>query len=59
MRQDLAGSAVDAVGITPDGGTMFALLHDGTIVARDAATGRDLGTVPGQGYDRLLAVAPW
>ena len=59
VRQDLAGSAVDSLGITPDGGTTFALLRDGTIVARDAVTGRELGTVPGQGYDRLLAVAPW
>jgi len=59
VRQDLAGSAVDSLGITPDGRTLFALLRDGTIVARDAATGADLGTVPGQGYDRLLAVAPW
>ena len=59
VRHDLAGSSIDALGITPDGVTLFALVRDGTIVARDAATGRDLGTVPGQGYDRLLAVAPW
>jgi hypothetical protein len=59
VRQDLAGSAVDSLGITPDGVTIFALLRDATIVARDAATGRELGTVPGHGFDRLLAVAPW
>jgi hypothetical protein len=59
VRQDLAGSAVDSLGITPDGVTIFALLRDGTIVARDAATGRELGTVPGHGFDRLLAIAPW
>ena len=59
VRQDLVGSAVDSLGITPDGRTLFALLRDARIVARDAATGRELGTVPGKGYDRLLAVAPW
>ena len=59
VRQDLAWSAVDSLGITPDGNTFFALLRDGSIVARDAATGRELGAVPGQGYDRLLAVAAW
>ncbi|HEY3163685.1 MAG TPA: hypothetical protein VGJ71_04960 [Candidatus Limnocylindrales bacterium] len=50
---------VEAVGITPDGATVFALTRDGTIAAVDAATGSVLGTVPGSGYDRLLAVAPW
>jgi hypothetical protein len=60
LRTDLAGSAIDALGITPDGMTLFALLRDGgRIVAVDAATGRQLGTVPGDGFDRLLAVAPW
>jgi hypothetical protein len=28
-------------------------------VALDAATGRNLGDVPGSGFDRLLAAAPW
>jgi hypothetical protein len=59
VRQDLVGSAVDSLGISPDGRTLFALLRDATIVASDAATGRELGAVPGQGYDRLLAVAAW
>ncbi|HEX2755798.1 MAG TPA: hypothetical protein VHM48_10060 [Candidatus Limnocylindrales bacterium] len=59
VRHDLAGSAIDSVGITPDGRVLFALVRGGTIVALDAATGRDLGTVPGNDYDRLLAVAPW
>ena len=59
VRTDLAGSSIDGLGITPDGGTLFALLRgSGQIVALDAATGRHLGTVPGAGYDRLLAVAP-
>jgi len=60
VRTDLAGSAIDALGITPDGRTLFALLRDGgRIAAIDTESGRRLGTVPGEGYDRLLAVAPW
>ena len=60
VRTDLAGTSIDALGITPDGSTLFALLRDGgRIVAVDAQTGQRLGTVPGEGYDRLLAVAPW
>jgi hypothetical protein len=58
-RHDLAGMKVDSLGITPDGSVLFALLHDGQIVALDAATGSQLATVPGSGFDRLLAVAPW
>jgi hypothetical protein len=60
VRTDLAGSAIEALGITPDGSALFALLRGtGRIVAVDPATGRELGTVPGEGFDRLLAVAPW
>lgn len=60
VRTELAGSAIDAIGITPDGSALFALLRgSGRIVAVDAPTGRELGTVPGEGFDRLLAVAPW
>ena len=60
VRTDLAGTSIDALGITPDGATLFALLSDGRrIVAVDAQTGERLGTVPGEGYDRLLAIAPW
>lgn len=59
-RRDLAGTRIDALGLTPDGATLFALVRDGgRIVAVDAGGGRALGTVPGSGYDRLLAVAPW
>jgi hypothetical protein len=59
-RTDLAGSTVDALGITPDDRTLFVLLRDGgRIVAVDTGTGRRLGTVPGEGYDRLIAVGPW
>ena len=56
----LEGTAVDGIAIAPDGSVMFALLRDGgRIVAVGPTTGRELGTVPGDGYDRLLAAAPW
>jgi DNA-binding beta-propeller fold protein YncE len=55
----LAGQAVEAVGLTPDGAVLYVLLRDrGRIVALDAATGNPIGEVPGEGYDRLLAVVP-
>jgi hypothetical protein len=60
VRRDLPGSAIDGLGITPDGAVLFALLRgSGEIAAIATADGRSLGTVPGSGYDRLLAVAPW
>ncbi|HEY8989138.1 MAG TPA: hypothetical protein VIM39_08940 [Candidatus Limnocylindrales bacterium] len=59
-RRMLGGTAVDRIAVAPDGSTVFALLHaGGRIVALDAATGRNLGDVPGSGFDRLLAAAPW
>jgi len=60
VRRDLAGSSIESLGITPDGTVLFALLHGGgEIVALDASTGQHLAPVPGSGFDRLLAVAPW
>ena len=54
------GKSVDALAVTPDGGTLFALLRDGgRIVKLDASSGELLATVPGDGYDRLVAVVPW
>ncbi|HEV7604573.1 MAG TPA: hypothetical protein VGO15_06370 [Candidatus Limnocylindrales bacterium] len=56
----LEGVAVDAMAITPDGGTLYALVHaGGHIVKLDAVSGKQLGQVPGSGFDRLLAVIPW
>jgi len=56
----LEGEAVDAMAVTLDGGTIYALIHaGGRIVRLDAATGRIVGEVPGDGFDRLVAVAPW
>jgi hypothetical protein len=59
-RRMLAGTAVDGVAVAPDGLTVYALLRPGgQIVAIDAASGRTLGNVPGGGFDRLMAAAPW
>jgi DNA-binding beta-propeller fold protein YncE len=56
----LDGQAVDAMAITPDGATIYALLHaGGRIVKLDAASGAAVGEVPGAGVDRLVAVIPW
>jgi DNA-binding beta-propeller fold protein YncE len=53
----LAGQRVDAIGATRDGRTLFALLHaGGRIVQLDGRSGAVVGSVPGDGYDRLLAV---
>jgi len=59
-RRMLAGTAVDGIAVAPDGSAIFALVRNGGhIVALDPSTGRSLGTMPGGGYDRLLAAAPW
>jgi len=56
----LEGSAVDAIALAPDGATLFVLLHAGGRIARvDTATGKVDGTVPGDGFDRLVAIVPW
>lgn len=55
----LTGMTVETLAVTPDGGSLYALLADGHIVKLDAAMGALLATVPGDGYDRLVAVMPW
>jgi hypothetical protein len=56
----LEGVAVEALALTPDGASLYALLAtDGRIVRIDTATGQIVGEVPGDGYDRLVAVVPW
>ena len=53
----LEGQRVDAIGATRDGRTLFALVHaGGRIVQLDSGTGAAVGSVPGGGYDRLLAI---
>jgi hypothetical protein len=56
----LEGTAVDAIAVTPDGTTLYALVHEGGRIAQlDAATGELLGWAAGAGYDRLVGVVPW
>jgi len=56
----LEGSAIDALALTPDGGTLYALVHQGgRIVELDAASGEVIGHVPGDGFDQLVAIVPW
>jgi hypothetical protein len=56
----LEGTAVNALAITPDGATVFALTRTGGRIARiDAATGEVDGWVGDGGFDRLLGALPW
>lgn len=56
----LPGAAVDALALTTDGSTLYALLGaDGRIVKLDAASGELLGEVASAGFDRLVAIVPW
>jgi hypothetical protein len=56
----LEGTPVDAIAVTPDGSTLYALVHDrGRIAQLDAVTGQLLGWAAGEGYDRLVGVVPW
>jgi hypothetical protein len=59
LRRYLDGTEVAAIGLTPDGQTMYALEGGGGIVAVDTGSGEVIGRVPVDGFDRLLAVAPW
>jgi hypothetical protein len=54
-----SGTAIDALAVTPDGKTIYALTRSGgRILMIDAATGAALGEVQGSGYDRLVAIVP-
>jgi len=56
----LAATAVDAIAVTPDGATLFALTRTGGRIARlDAASGEVDGWVGDGGFDRLLGAMPW
>ncbi len=58
--RSLEGIAVDAIAITPDGKTVYALVRQGGRIAQiDAATGEMLGWAAGEGYDRMVGVVPW
>jgi hypothetical protein len=53
----LPGAAVRALALTRDGSSLFALLGTGRIAALSAADGASRGTLPGEGYDRLIATS--
>jgi hypothetical protein len=56
----LTGTAIDALAVTPDGSTIFALTRSGGRIARlDAASGAVDGWVGDGGFDRLLGALPW
>jgi hypothetical protein len=55
----LDGTSVAGLGLTPDGQTLVALDGEGRIQLLDAGSGAIVGRVPSDGFDRLLAVAPW
>lgn len=58
-RRFLDGTSVAGLGVTPDGQTLVALDSGGRIQLLDVASGAIVGRVPADGFDRLLAVAPW
>ena len=52
----LAGEQVASIALTADAATAFVLLGSGRIVAVRTSDGSLQGTVPGDGYDRLVAI---
>ena len=52
----LAGEKVASIALTADGASAFVLLGSGRIVAVRTNDGSVQGTVPGEGYDRLVAI---
>jgi hypothetical protein len=52
----LAGEKVASIALTADGNTAFVLLGSGRIVAVATTDGSAQGAVPGEGYDRLVAI---
>jgi hypothetical protein len=59
-HRSLEGDAIEAIAITPDGTTLYALVREGGRIARiDTATGEVVGWAAGHGYDRLVGVVPW
>ena len=56
----LEGAAVDALAMTPDGSFLYALLPgQGRIARIELASGQITGYVPGDDFDRLVAIFPW
>ena len=60
QQRYLTGTAIQALAITADGATIFALTRHGGRIARiDAKTGDVDGWVGDGGFDRLLGALPW
>ena len=59
VGQFLDGTAVEALALTDDGRSMYALIADGRILRLDAESGEVLSQVPGGPYDRLVAMDSW
>ncbi|MEX1168955.1 MAG: hypothetical protein WEE50_02310 [Chloroflexota bacterium] len=55
----LEGTSIEALALPSDEKTAYALTGDGRILRLDAGTGELLGQVPGEGYDRLVAMDSW
>jgi hypothetical protein len=56
----LTGTAIDAIAVTPDGSSIFALTRSGGRIARlDADSGEVERWVGEGGFDRLLGALPW
>lgn len=59
VRRFLEGTAIEALALTENSTSLYALTDDGRILQLDAGTGEVLGQVPGEGYDRLVAMDSW
>jgi hypothetical protein len=55
----LEGITVEALAVTEDASSLYALTDDGRILRVDTLTGEVVGQVPGEGYDRLVAMDSW
>jgi hypothetical protein len=53
------GTSIEALALAEDATSLYALTGDGRILQLDADTGELLGQVPGEDYDRLVAMDSW
>jgi hypothetical protein len=55
----LEGTTIEALALTEDAISIYALADDGRILRVDAESGEILGQVPGGPYERLVAMDSW
>ena len=55
----LEGTAIEALALTENSTSLYALTDDGRILQVDAESGEVVGQVPGEEYDRLVAMDSW